>query len=337
MISYLILLSMIFVQTFSMLFLGANWNTSIVAALISIMVLFMSTNMVQFTIETTQLETMRRELMVHSSAPNIYFSISAVDKFRVLTCNTAASNLLGFNLQDLKTLHIFDLFQEKSHAELEDILKRATNSEQYLHCPQLFLRTKAHLQQEQINDSDPNIQETIVSLYVCPVFDTEDKLISFNVIMNEITEKIKLMRELEKEKEMAINASNAKSNFLAVMSHELKTPLNAVLGMTDLLSKTRLDNEQADYADTIANSSKILLSLINDILDFSRIESGTVELEIRPFDLHMSLHQVSRCIIQQAKQKGLQLHFDIKSSVTQFVQGDEYRLIQILLNLVSLH
>lgn len=151
----------------------------------------------------------------------------------------------------------------------------------------------------------------------------------------DITQRKQVQRQLETAIQSAEAANQAKSNFLATMSHEIRTPLNAIIGLTDLLRLTRLDEEQQDFVDTIHNSGSMLLALINDILDFSKIEANKLELERRAFSLNRCVQDVVSLMTPQAAEKGLVLRSHIALDVPERVVGDVTRLRQVLLNLVS--
>jgi signal transduction histidine kinase/CheY-like chemotaxis protein len=130
-------------------------------------------------------------------------------------------------------------------------------------------------------------------------------------------------------------ASEAKSRFLATVSHEVRTPLNGILGMADLLSGTPLSAEQKSYLDSIRTSGQALASLIDEILDFSRIEAGRLELERKPFDLHGLVEGVVELLAPRAQGKGLEIASSIAADAPQQVAGDAQRLRQVLLNLAG--
>lgn len=144
-----------------------------------------------------------------------------------------------------------------------------------------------------------------------------------------------MIKKAEFEREKAEQASYTKSMFVANMSHEIRTPLNGLLGMMEILRKTNLNNDQAEYLQIAQSSADTLLHIINDILDFSKIEADQLVLESAPFNLRSIVEQVCIQFAERAHSKGIELILDIPPDLHSAYLGDELRIKQVLLNLIS--
>lgn len=173
------------------------------------------------------------------------------------------------------------------------------------------------------------------SASISPIFNDHGAITHFLAIKEDITDRKKTEQELVKAKFEAESANVAKSEFLANISHEIRTPINGIMGMNNLLLESSLEPDQRDFAETIRSSSEHLLAVVNQVLDFSKLEFYKMELETLDFDLRLSLEDLLDTFGLQAQQKGVELASLIEPDIPACVQGDPVRIRQILTNLIG--
>lgn len=257
------------------------------------------------------------------------------DRGMIKTVNPATINLFGYSQSELVGSPMSMLFHD-TH-QFEALQSQHENSDR---------------SDEQIAAGDRNFYNIEV---LCHSKNREEVLISFScsTILNhqleydiepnhhfvyvgrDITEIKRKEQELLAARQFAEQSAQAKSIFLANMSHEIRTPINGVLGMTDLLLSTELDDRQQDFVDNIRLSGNLLLSLINRILDLSKLEEGKLELESLSFHLEQCLEETLEVFALQAHNKGLELNVIFEDDLPHFLLGDTVRLRQMLMNLIG--
>ena len=172
----------------------------------------------------------------------------------------------------------------------------------------------------------------------------------------EASEQAHRMKIVEQEKEMEANLllkmtargkaiqriadkvsaeSESKSGYIAFLSHEVRTPLNGIMGMVRMIANTKLDSKQQEFVDNLSYSGEALLSLLNDVLDYSKISSGHMELESIGFDLHKFIDNIVVTMVSRAEQQGIELAGKRDERVPQFIKGDPTKLRQVMLNLIG--
>jgi PAS domain S-box-containing protein len=153
--------------------------------------------------------------------------------------------------------------------------------------------------------------------------------------LTDFSEQRKLLNELEKAREIAEKSVETKERFMANMSHEIRTPMNALIGFTNLLERTQLDEKQEEFVKTIKSAGGNLMTLINDLLDFSKIEAGMLRIEATAFDLNGLVQSIETLFKPKAQEKKINFDVEVSRRIPENVIGDPTRVSQIVVNLLS--
>ena len=239
----------------------------------------------------------------------------------IVSWNPAAQKMFGYSTDEAIGKHISMLIPPERLHEMPDILARIARGEQVERFDSVCLRKDG--------------SRIDVSLAISPIMDRNGTVLGISTIANDISLRKRAEQQLVRAKEAAEAAARAKTQFLANISHELRTPMNGILGMAELALDTQLDAEQRESLLVIQSSGSALLRLIDDLLDFTRTESGTLALDSIPFNLNETVRQTLRPLRFQAQQIGLEFLCQMDPELPDLVIGDPQRLRQVLINLVG--
>lgn len=231
--------------------------------------------------------------------------------------------LWGYEPQSFKPN--YETFRAGVHpddiAHLEDMLNRAITGEETYECEHRV--------------TTPNGTQKYVHGRAEVLFNEHGEAIRVTGTVQDITAKKSTEIALEKAKQQAEAANIAKSEFLANMSHEIRPPMNGVIGMSELLKDTRLNEEQQRINDTVISSTRVLLSVINDILDYSKIEAGKMELDMITFDVRQLVNESAALFQAMSAEKDIPLAVSIDAEVNDYLYGDAIRIKQVITNFLS--
>jgi len=178
-------------------------------------------------------------------------------------------------------------------------------------------------------------EKVFIEFAANPMRVPDGTIIGVSVLGRNITQQKNFERSLQQAKNAAEAANRTKSQFLANISHEIRTPMNGIIGFTDLLLQTKVNDKQKEYLDIVRYSADSLLQLINDLLDLSKIEAGKLLLGNREYDIRKLLRAIIKSFKPKAKQQHLSITLSIDRSVPAIVVGDEMRLQQIFVNIIG--
>ncbi|WP_174801298.1 ATP-binding protein [Martelella limonii] len=311
-------------QAFSSLLLHTGLVTAGVMAAM-FMALFLA--VWQFRIARIRSEELQTQNLLYESAINASLEAIIVsdETGRILDFNPAAENLFGY-----KREHTLGVSAEKLIIPKEDIALHRERRKQFL---ETYRGGDSNLTGRfEINAMRASGEVFPAEVSVGLTRSGDGRIIV--TYMRDISDRKRVQRDLTQARDDAVATAKAKSDFLAVMSHEMRTPLNGVMGLLDMLNETRLSRKQRDYVETAIASGEILQGHIDNVLDITRIESGVARLTPSRFDVTPLLTEIKKMNDPAANARGNSIEVDVDEGAAVF-QQDRHGLRQILINLVG--
>lgn len=244
--------------------------------------------------------------------------LTSVQDNKIVDLNEACATLHAYDRSDMIGMSMYETVPKENRKTFEEDFAKYVGGE------------VSTLENFSLTSGSKSIP---VALSVTEIFYQEKQC--YLIFLYDISLRIETETRLKQARELAEKSAEFKSLFLANMSHEIRTPMNAMLGFADLLKKTKLDSEQAEYIDIIRNSGEDLLIIINDILDLTKIEAGKLTLRPKRFNLVEVINKVIRLHKNKAIEKEIGLILELDGVLPDDVYMDDIRLTQILNNLIS--
>ncbi|OFX69101.1 MAG: hypothetical protein A2X12_05100 [Bacteroidetes bacterium GWE2_29_8] len=248
---------------------------------------------------------------------NIPFYIAQIDaNLKYLFVNKNYAELQNSNIEDIVGKYVYEVISKE---DFEFVIP--------------FINNVLLGERQSFEQFRKPLNKTINGLYI-PNKNRKGDVSSYIFIGEDVTTKVEV-ENFQKEMEVYKRTTEIKQQFLANMSHEMRTPMCGIIGLTELISNTELNEKQKEFIDTIKDSSNSLLTLINNILDISKIEAGKMQIKQNVFNFHKTISYINNLFSAIITNKGLNLEIQIAENIPKFIKSDEYRIKQILNNLVS--
>ena len=258
-----------------------------------------------------------RDLFNHSQALICTHDLSG----KLLTVNPAICKVLGFKEAELLGHNIREIIPLKHHSGFEEEYIKAIRTSETAVSGEFCVISKEgeviYLLYKNYRMEEPGMEPYVIGF------------------AQDITDRVKMEKELRFTKQLTDEIAKAKESFLAHMSHEIRTPMNGILGIASLLNKTKLEPQQRNYLQLIQDSANNLLVIVNDILDLEKIVAGKLQLERIPFKIVDKIATTIQSFIYRAEEKELGLIFQNSIPADLVVEGDPYRLSQVLNNILG--
>lgn len=239
----------------------------------------------------------------------------------ITSWNRAAERLFGYTATEIIGSSILLLIPADRIDEEQEIIGKIARGEHIRHFQTLRRRKDGSL--------------VDISLAISPIIDSQGKITGASKIARDITEQVKMVKDLEQANRAAEKANKTKSAFLANISHELRTPMTAVLGFAEMLRAEATAPGFVDKVDSIARNGKYLLALLDDMLDLSVIEADKLAISQQAVDVAKAIDDVRSLMNVRAADEGIPLIFEWKTAIPQIITADRVRLRQILVNLIG--
>jgi PAS domain S-box-containing protein len=267
--------------------------------------------------ELASSERMHRAMFEHNPQPMWLYERQS---FQIVAANDAAQVAYGYSREEFLAMTALDLLPTEDRPGFISSMTVAEGEQSGL---RVSVPRRHRYKDGTIVDVEITANDVLLDGRECRV-----------VLSQNVTERNRAAAELAAARDEAVEASNTKSAFLANISHEVRTPMNGVLGMTQLLLDSPLNADQRSLAEHLASSGELMVALINDIFDISKIEAGQLQLELNDFSLRESIAKACAVAHPQAITKGLNLIQEIDPALPALARGDGRRLYQIILNLI---